>query len=74
MIKTVVLAAMLVGMLSVAGCGGSGAQEGSSEGSSSGEQAAEEAPNFGVTTLEGDEFRLADKRGEVVALFFMAGY
>jgi hypothetical protein len=32
------------------------------------------ASNFSATTLEGDEFRLAEKRGEVVALYFMAGY
>ena len=29
---------------------------------------------FDATTLEGDEFNLAEKRGEVVALYFMAGY
>jgi len=29
---------------------------------------------FNATTLEGDEFRLTDKRDEVVALYFMAGY
>jgi hypothetical protein len=32
------------------------------------------ASNFSATTLEGDDFRLAEKRGEVVALYFMAGY
>ncbi len=77
MIRTVVLAAMLVGMLSVAGCGGSGAQEGSSEGSSEGsggKEVGEDASDFTATTLQGDEFNLAEKRGEVVALFFMAGY
>ncbi len=73
MIRTVMLAAMLVGMLSVAGCGGSGAQEGSSE-SSGGKEVGEEAPDFTATTLQGNEFNLAEKRGEVVALFFMAGY
>jgi hypothetical protein len=30
--------------------------------------------SFDATTLEGDEFNLAEKRGEVVALYFMAGY
>lgn len=68
------LAALLIAALSITACGGPGAQQGSGEGSSGGEQAAEEAADFSVTTLEGDEFRLADKRGEVVALFFMAGY
>ena len=30
--------------------------------------------DFSVTTVEGKEFDLSEKRGEVVALFFMAGY
>jgi hypothetical protein len=30
--------------------------------------------DFSATTLEGEEFNLAEKRGEVVALYFMAGY
>ena len=30
--------------------------------------------DFSVTTLEGKEFDLSEKRGEVVALFFMAGW
>ncbi len=33
-----------------------------------------QASDFSATTLEGDEFNLAEKRGEVVALYFMAGY
>ncbi|MBA3472918.1 MAG: hypothetical protein H0T57_06745 [Rubrobacter sp.] len=61
--RTITLAAMLMAILSIAGCGGSGA-------GSSGEEAAD----FSVTTLDGDEFNLADKRGEVVALYFMAAY
>ncbi len=66
--RTITLAAMLMAILSIVGCGGSGAQ-GSSE-SPDGEEAAD----FTATTLQGDEFNLTDKRGEVVALFFMAGY
>lgn len=38
--------------------------------SSGGERAA----NFAITTLDGERFELADKRGEVVALYFMAGW
>ncbi len=34
----------------------------------------EQAPNFAVTTLDGEKFQLSEKRGEVVALFFMAGW
>ena len=59
--RGMLLAAMLAtSMLSLGACG-----------SPSGEG---EGPEFSVTTLEGDEFRLADKRGEVVALYFMAAY
>jgi hypothetical protein len=32
------------------------------------------ASDFSATTLEGDEFRLSEKQGEVVALYFMAGW
>jgi len=32
------------------------------------------ASDFSATTLEGDEFSLEEKRGEVVALYFMAAY
>ena len=61
--RAILLAAMLAAILSISACGGSG-------GSSSGEAAAD----FSVTTIEGDEFNLADERGEVVALYFMAAY
>ncbi len=33
-----------------------------------------QASDFSATTLEGDEFSLEEKRGEVVALYFMAAY
>ncbi len=63
-VRSTTLAAMLLAaMLSAAACGGSG------EGSGSGE-----AADFSVTTLEGEEFELKEKRGEVVALYFMAAY
>ena len=52
------LAAASLAMLSITACSGAGT-----------------APSdFSATTLEGDEFSLAEKRGEVVALYFMAGY
>jgi peroxiredoxin len=34
----------------------------------------DEAANFTATTLAGEEFDLSEKRGEVVALYFMAGW
>lgn len=62
--KVATLAAMLLtAMLSVAACGASGSGSG-----------GEEAADFSATTLEGEEFGLAEKRGEVVALYFMAAY
>ncbi len=61
--KPTTLAAMLIVVLLIPACGGAGA--GSVD---------EEAADFGATTLEGDEFNLADERGEVVALYFMAGH
>ncbi len=88
MIKSVLLVAMLMVVLSIVACSGPGTQQsdapspsgdGTEETGASAEQASdasngEEAPDFGLTTLEGDEFNLADKRGEVVALFFTAGW
>lgn len=61
--KFITLAMMLMAALSIAGCGGSGAGS-----------VGEEAADFSVTTLDGEEFSLAEKRGEVVALYFMAGW
>ena len=62
--RAAMLAAMLLTvLLSVAACGGSGAGSG-----------GEEAADFSATTLEGEEFGLEEKRGEVVALYFMAAY
>jgi len=57
------LAALSTLTFPIAACGGFGAGS-----------IGDEATDFSVTTLEGNEFRLADKRGEVVALFFMAGW
>jgi len=54
----VLLAAVSLAMLLIMACSG-----------------ASTAPSdFSATTLEGEEFSLAEKRGEVVALYFMAGY
>ena len=57
-IRTVLLAAVSLAMLLIMACSG-----------------ASTAPSdFSATTLEGEEFSLAETRGEVVALYFMAGY
>ncbi len=63
MSRAIMLVMLMVVVLSIAACGGTGTGS-----------VGEEAADFSVTTLEGDEFNLADKRGEVVALFFMAGW
>ena len=57
-IRIVLLAAVSLAMLSITACSGAGTP----------------ISDFSATTLEGDEFSLAEKRGEVVALYFMAGY
>lgn len=79
MIRSAILIAMLMAVLLVAACGGSGAQQSNAptpggDGTEESGSNGEEAPVFGLTTLEGDEFDLAEKRGEVVALFFTAGW
>ena len=58
MIKAVLLAAVSLAMLSITACSGAGTPP----------------SDFNATTLEGEEFGLAQKRGEVVALYFMAAY
>jgi peroxiredoxin len=67
------LAALLVTVLAAAGCGGTGDapsadEAGAAQGSGAGADGAK------IETLDGEEFDLAEKRGEVVALFFMAGW
>lgn len=88
MIRAVMLITTLMAVLSIAACVGPGTQQsntpspggdGTEETGASVEQASaasngEEAPDFGLTTLEGDEFNLAEERGEVIALFFTAGW
>lgn len=75
---TTALALAMVATLALAGCGieSTGNQSdtppaGAGETSASGGGGVD---NFTVTTLDGKKFELADKRGEVVALYFMAGW
>lgn len=79
-----------IATLTLAGCGaGAGTQPSESPQENAGaakEQTAansgrtnpaatgDKAANFTATTLDGEEFELAEKRGEVVALYFMAGW
>jgi cytochrome oxidase Cu insertion factor (SCO1/SenC/PrrC family) len=70
--RLVVLTALSVVVLSLAACSGGGQQSGTNAeraGSSS-----EGSEDFSVTTLEGERFNLSKKQGEVVALYFMAGW
>ncbi len=82
--------ATLLAALTLSGCGaGADAEKSetpqestgaaSEQTSASTEQASstshgEETTNFTATTLDGEKFDLAEKRGEVVALYFMAGW
>jgi cytochrome oxidase Cu insertion factor (SCO1/SenC/PrrC family) len=50
---------------------GSGGRDASGTGT---EQASSGGEDFSVTTLEGERFDLSGGRGEVVALYFMAGW
>jgi cytochrome oxidase Cu insertion factor (SCO1/SenC/PrrC family) len=72
MTRLVVLTVLSVVVLSLVACGRGGQQSGTDArqaGSSD-----EGSEDFSVTTLEGEEFDLSEKRGEVVTLFFMAGW
>ncbi|BBL79257.1 hypothetical protein RxyAA322_11110 [Rubrobacter xylanophilus] len=76
-----VLLAVGLALLALAGCGAQVSSNGSpgspapQSASSAGSTATgREAPNLSIKTLDGEEFNLKDKRGEVVALYFMAGW
>lgn len=85
-IKTI--AVLSIAALALAGCG-AGVQRSGAPQESAGaakEQTAataaqsgpasigEKSPNIAATTLGGEKFELSNKRGEVVALYFMAGW
>ncbi len=72
-------AALLLTMLVVAGCGGPGDTPSAAEadgggGTESSGAGAGGAASAKIETLDGEEFDLAEKRGEVVALYFIAGW
>jgi peroxiredoxin len=90
MSRAKMIAILSIVALTLAGCGaGAGAEKSESPQKSIGttkEQTAanaeqtnpaatgDKAANFTATTLAGEEFDLSEKRGEVVALYFMAGW
>ncbi|MDQ3362467.1 MAG: hypothetical protein M3534_12555 [Actinomycetota bacterium] len=81
MTRLFVLTVLSVALLSLAACGGGGQQSGAPPGGNGAEtpaEAPEEAgsggEDFSVTTLGGERFDLSGDQGDVVALFFMAGY
>jgi peroxiredoxin len=71
-LKGAALAVVVLAALLVSACGGSGDSAGSTAQSGGTQEAV--ANNFSITTLDGEQFELADRRGDVVALFFMAGW
>jgi peroxiredoxin len=90
MSKVMIIVLLSIAALTLAGCGaGAGTQQSESsqksdsaatESTATGAAQAgsdsigEKAPTFTATTLDGGKFELAEKRGEVVALYFMAGW
>jgi peroxiredoxin len=82
------LAILSIVALTLAGCGAGAQQSETSQKSTSAakEQTAtnagqtnpaatgDKAANFTATTLDGEKFDLSKKRGEVMALYFMAGW
>lgn len=75
-VRAVALAALLVTALVASACGGPGEARSAGEASGNGVEGSGAGVPGGakIKTLDGEEFDLADKRGEVVALFFMAGW
>ncbi len=67
-----VLTVLSVVVLSLVACGGVGQQSGND--AQGADSSGEGSEDFSVTTLEGERFDLSEKRGEVVALYFMAGW
>lgn len=63
------LTVLWVAVLFFAACGGSSRQSGTSS-----ESDALGGEGFSVTTIEGERVDLSGGRGEVVALYFMAGW
>ncbi len=84
MTRLFALTVLSVAVLLLAACGGGGQQSGAPPEGNGGQDASgtgtkrasssgEGSEDFSVTTLEGERFDLSEKRGEVVALYFMAG-
>jgi cytochrome oxidase Cu insertion factor (SCO1/SenC/PrrC family) len=75
--KLFVLTVLSVAVLSLVACGGGGQQSAAPPEGNGAEQPSsngEDSEDFSVTTLEGERFDLSESRGEVVALYFMAGW
>ncbi len=70
------LAALSLAVLAAAGCGGPGQGRSAAEadGSDGAQGSGASAAEAKIETLDGEEFDLAEKRGEVVALYFIAGW
>ncbi len=72
--RVAALAALLLTVLVAAGCGGPGDAPSAAEAGGGARSSNASADGAKIETLDGETFDLAEKRGEVVALFFMAGW
>ncbi len=68
------LAALLLAVLAAAGCGGTGDAPSAAEADGGTQRSGAGATEASIETLDGEQFDLAEKRGEVVALYFIAGW
>ena len=73
-VRVAALAALLLTTLAATGCGGTGEVRSAAEAGDEVQGSDAAADGAKIATLDGEEFDLAEKRGEVVALFFMAGW
>ena len=83
-VRAAALAALMLAVLAAAGCGAGSARQPYADAATARKDAdggqthaganRAAAGDFAVTTLDGEEFRLSEKRGKAVALYFMAGW
>ncbi len=68
------MAALLLTALAATGCGGTGEGRSAAEAGGGAKSSGAGANGAKIETLDGETFDLAEKRGKVVALYFIAGW